>query len=247
MISINWHERYQMQANWTRPLRDYVFQRCGIQTAEVMLEVGCGTGAVLEELPGGGPRIHGLDISRAALREASLHAQPANLAAGDALALPYRSGAFDITFCHFALLWISNPVQALLEMKRVTASSGYVVAFAEPDYGSRNTRPAELEWLAKLQNEALERQGAALRRGAELAQLFQLAGISLVETGIIRRHSVQSLAETEWQSEWEVLEADLADSVSATDLARVKEIDRRAVALGEHALNVPTHFAWGQV
>jgi SAM-dependent methyltransferase len=169
------------------------------------------------------------------------------LTCADGAILPYPDDAFEITFCHYVLLWVTDPVRVLREMRRVTAPSGFVIAFAEPDYGSRNSHPAELEQLARLQNAALERQGAALRRGAELERNFRSAGIPLVETGILRREGPRAAVDSGWEDEWRVLEADLAETVSPADLARIKEIDRRAVALGEHALNVPTHFAWGQV
>jgi hypothetical protein len=132
-------------------------------------------------------------------------------------------------------------------MKRVTSPSGYVIAFAEPDYGTRDDRPADLQWLGQRQNEALQQQGAALRRGAELADIFRTAGIRILETGLIRPPDLRTPTGEEWESEWSVLEADLAEAVPSKDLRRIKEVDRRARMLGEHRLHVPTYFAWGQV
>ena len=244
---INWHERYVRQAGWTRNLREYLFRRCALSQAHRALEVGCGTGAVLQDIAAAGPQIHGLDLSLSSLRACREHVPTAQLTQADARSLPYPAGAFNITFCHFLLLWVPDPVQALVEMKRVTASSGYVIAFAEPDYGARQDEPAELERLAQHQNEALERQGAALRRGAELANLFRQAGIPLTEAGTIRTPGRQEQSEADWESEWQVLEDDLAGTISSDELARIKEVDGRARMLGQHMLNVPTYFAWGQV
>jgi SAM-dependent methyltransferase len=244
---MNWHERYLQQAGWTRDLRDYLFRRCNLDGARRVLEVGCGTGAVLKDLPAGGPQVHGLDVSISNLRLCRQNAPAARLACGDARALPYARGSFEITFCHYLLLWIPNPVDALVEMKRVTASSGYVIAFAEPDYGSRQDQPAELEWLGQRQNEALERQGANLRSGIELAGLFHRAGIPVTEAGKIRSLRHQAPNDPDWEREWQVLEADLAGAIAPDHMARIKEVDRRARALGRRMLNVPTYFAWGQV
>ena len=244
---MNWHDRYLRQAGWTWKLRSYLLDRSGFGTAKRVLEVGCGTGAVLADLPETDATIYGLELDRTTIRQCREYATAALLTAGDALALPFACGSFDITFCHFLLLWIREPLQALQEMKRVTASSGYVVAFAEPDYGSRSDRPAELAWLGQRQNQALERQGAALRRGAELASLFQDAGIHILETGTIRSSEPRSLSVQDWESEWQVLQADLAGDLSAEDLERLRELDRTAMLLGQHMLNVPTYFAWGQV
>ncbi len=244
---MNWHDRYLRQATWTRKLRSYLLDRSGFATARRVLEVGCGTGAVLGDLQEAQANIVGLELDRTTIGQCREHVSAALLTSGDALALPFSGACFDITFCHFLLLWLKDPLQALQEMKRVTASSGYVIAFAEPDYGGRVDQPAELAWLGQRQNEALERQGAALRRGAELAGLFREAGLRILETGPIRPPEPRALTADDWESEWQTLQADLAADMSSRDLERLRELDRKAMLLGQRTLSVPTYFAWGQV
>jgi ubiquinone/menaquinone biosynthesis C-methylase UbiE len=133
---MDWHSRFLQQASWTRDLRQYVFEQAGLNQARSVLEVGCGTGAVLSGLVT--PAVqHGLDLDCARLLEAHTHAPRAVLTCGNALALPYPPAVFDITFCHFLLLWVRDPLQALDEMKRVTRPGGAVLALAEPDHDSR--------------------------------------------------------------------------------------------------------------
>jgi ubiquinone/menaquinone biosynthesis C-methylase UbiE len=255
---MNWHERYTRQASWTRELRSYLFDKTRLRDARRVLEVGCGTGAILSALPNAnqrgsdkfdrhGPRIHGLDLDAAALRECCEHETAAYLTRGDALSLPYPAGLFDIAYCHFLLLWVAQPLQALHEMKRVTAHPGYVLALAEPDYAARQDEPAELAWLGRRQNQALQEQGAALSRGAQLAELFYQAGIEIIETGVIRQAAVRALTPEEWESEWKTLEDDLHGAFAPVEMARMKELDRAALRQGERVLHVPTYFAWGQV
>ena len=244
---MKWHERDLRQASWTRSLRTYLFERSGYPAASRVLEVGCGTGAVLGDLPASRAVVHGLDLDRASLAECREHAPEAVLTSGSVLALPYTGASFDITFCHYLLLWILDPLRALQEMKRVTTDSGYVIAFAEPDYGARIDRPHELIWLGQRQNEALERQGAALRRGGELATLFQRAGIRILETGTLRPSEPRTLTPEDWESEWQALQADVADLVPAVQLDRLRQLDRDAMRLGARVLAVPTYFVWGQV
>ncbi|MFZ1040788.1 MAG: class I SAM-dependent methyltransferase [Anaerolineales bacterium] len=249
---MNWHPRYLQQAAWTSDLRGYLFEKTGLPQARRVLEIGCGTGAVLSTLQSSASSsrtmsLHGLDLDAAALNEAHLHAATAFLTRGDAHSLPYSNQSFDISYCHFLLLWVDDPLHLLTEMKRVTTSSGYVLALAEPDYAARTDRPEELTMLGKWQNESLQRQGADISIGARLADLFFRAGIRIIETGAIQSRENDALSLEEWQNEWDVIEFDLAESVTEEEIARLKNLDEKSRKDGTRVLNVPTYFAWGQV
>lgn len=241
---MDWHPRYLQQAKWTRDLRRYLFDQAGLNHASRVLEVGCGTGAVLSELPSH-ISIHGVDIDRLALAQCRVHAPNASLVEGSALQLPYISGGFDIVYCHFLLLWVKNPLQALLEMKRAAKPGGQVIAFAEPDYTSRRDEPHELISLGQWQTEALRRQGADPGLGARLADLFFQAGIQLLETGPIQNGGSEPSSK-DWETEWAVIESDLAGLVPSQEFQKMKRLDRQARAHGERVLSIPTYFAWGQ-
>lgn len=241
---MDWHRRYTQQAKWTRDLRSYIFERAGLRNTYQVLEVGCGTGAILSELSGH-IQPHGLDIDSGALTQCRVHAPAALLVQGNALQLPYSNSTFEIVYCHFLLLWVGDPLQALLEMKRVSKRGAHIVAFAEPDYTARVDEPRELATLGQWQSESLVRQGADLGLGARLADLFFRAGIQLVETGPIQNAN-QDPSPREWETEWAVLESDLAGFIPAEDIHKMKSLDQQARALGKRVLQVPTYFAWGQ-
>jgi len=242
---MNWHTRYAQQAKWTRDLRAYLFNKTKLDEASRVLEVGCGTGAILSELPDNIP-LHGLDLDPAALAECQVHAPTVSLIRGNALALPYSNSSFDIVYCHFLLLWVRDPLQALLEMKRVTKPGGDIIAFAEPDYSHRIDKPGELVQLGVWQTESLKRQGADPGLGARLAALFFQAEIKINETGTIQSVDNEPSSE-EWEIEWAVIESDLAGSVPSEDIHKMKMLDQQARVRGERVLNVPTYFAWGQM
>jgi SAM-dependent methyltransferase len=242
---MNWHQRYTQQATWTRNLRAYLFEKAGLANARRVLEVGCGTGAILREMESPA-LLYGSDINPVALAECRVHALDAALVQGNALSLPYADHTFDIVYCHFLLLWVPDPLQALLEMKRVTQPGGHIIAFAEPEYSNRVDEPAELIPLGKWQTESLKRQGADPGFGARLAESFFEVGIRINETGTIQSVEREPSPE-EWDTEWAVIESDLAEIVPDTDIQKMKRLDQEARARGERVLYVPTYFAWGQV
>ena len=241
MRRMNWHTRYLQQAAWTRELREYLFDKAGLAGANRVLEVGCGTGAILREIHSPAS-LHGLDIQPAALAECRIHAPLVSLTHGDAHFLPYQDRSFDIVYCHFLLLWVNDPLQVVREMARV---GRIVLALAEPDYSLRVDEPASLKTLGEWQTEALDRQGANPCFGASLAETFYKAGIRLIETGPIQSAEKKRSAD-EWENEWAVIEADLADSIAGEDIQKMKVLDEQARRRGERVLNVPTFFAWGK-
>ncbi|MBN1310086.1 MAG: class I SAM-dependent methyltransferase [Anaerolineae bacterium] len=243
---MSWHSRYLQQATWTRELRSYVFEKAGLTGTKRVLEVGCGTGAILSSLesPAG---LYGLDIDGSALHEAQVHASKALMTRGDALQLPYPSFCFDIVYCHLLLLWVSDPLAALVEMKRVTRAGGYVLALAEPDYTLRVDAPAELAAIGRMQTESLRRRGADVGLGGRLADLFYRAGIHIVEAGAFRDRDAASLTPDEHEKEWAVLESDVVGLMPDDEIRRFKTLDEQARLRGERVLRVPTYFAWGQV
>ena len=238
---MNWHSRYLQQAVWTRDLRVYLFEQAGLAKAHRVLEVGCGTGAVLREL-NTPASFHGLDLEPASLAECSIHAPAVSLTQGDGFSLPYADKSFDIAYCHFHLLGVNDPLQVVREMARV---SDVVLALAEPDYSQRVDEPSALKVLGEWQAESLRRQGANPSFGAQLAETFHQAGINIIETGPIQSGAVMRSVE-DWENEWEVIEADLGGWVPSVEIQRMKELDKGARSRNERTMHVPTFFAWGK-
>jgi ubiquinone/menaquinone biosynthesis C-methylase UbiE len=239
---MNWQARYVQQAAWTRDLREYLFEQAGLARANSILEVGCGMGAILSELSASSAALHGLDLDDAALRECKIHAPNVSLVRADGLRLPYPDKSFDIAYCHYFLLWVSDQLQATREMARVSRA---VIAFAEPDYSQRVDEPIELKALGAMQTASLRKQGANPSFGGTLADVFHQAGINIEETG-----PIQSQAETrsisDWENEWNVIQTDLEKIASGEEIQKMKKLDAAARRHGERVLHVPTFFAWGK-
>jgi ubiquinone/menaquinone biosynthesis C-methylase UbiE len=247
-----WHQRFNIQAGWTKNLRSYLLTKAGIQAAKNVLDVGCGTGA-LENDTGAlfEGHLFGIDFNLKFLSTAKSwedhQAKKAFYSQANATHLPYPEGCFDLSFCHFLLLWLDDPSDALKEMVRVTRAGGKVLALAEPDYGGRIDFPTQFVKLGQMQMDALLRQGAHPRIGRELAALFHRAGLKQVETGILGAFWSEEFDEDGFISEWEMLEYDLSGRLSKAEMEDLRDKDRITRSFGNRILYVPTFFASGTV
>jgi SAM-dependent methyltransferase len=245
----DWHSRYQQQARWTAPLRAHLFSQIGLAAMRRVLEVGCGTGAILAGIPRADPIPPiGVDLDWERLRRARSNAPGARCACGDALRLPFGPGTFDAVLCHFLLLWVGDPHAAVREMARVARRGGWVLALAEPDYGGRIDYPPALAAAGRLQTEALRRQGADPAAGRRLAEIFSAAGIGIRECGVLGAEADPGDGDPAGaELERRVLRNDLDGSISDPDWADYVAADRRARRKGSRILFVPTFYAAGVV
>ncbi len=111
-----------------------------------VLDVGCGTGAHLEAYVDAGATCTGIDASPAMLGRARERiGDRATLLLGDAAALPFEDGSFDLVFTALFLheLDPETRVAVLAEMARVTSRDGRILII---DYRDGALRPAGRVW-----------------------------------------------------------------------------------------------------
>lgn len=248
ILSISeWHNRYLQQARWTQAIRNYIYDKIGIQQTWRLLDVGCGTGVLEYELARNfSSLVFGLDINVKTLRHAQDYAPDALYTAGDCLHLPYRSAQFNVTFCHFLLLWVKKTRNAINEMMRITRPGGFVIALAEPDYGGRIDYPIELEQIGSWQSEALIQQGANPCIGRELRSIFTAAGLINIEVGVLGGQWGGTNLDEDLGSEWDVISSDLSHNVAfLAQVEKLKAIELTARSNHQRVLFVPTFYALG--
>jgi ubiquinone biosynthesis O-methyltransferase len=96
-----------------------------------VLDVGCGDGALSVLLAGNGVEVTGLDIDPRMLDAARRRATEANVrahfVAGNAAALPFAKGSFDIVTAIAVLCFVPDPDKVFGEMTRVLRPGGRLV------------------------------------------------------------------------------------------------------------------------
>ena len=242
----DWHTRFVQQAQWTESIRQYIFNQVGYNQANKLLAVGCGTGAVLNEISASG-LIHGLDIDLKRLNFAKAHNSLSMFTCGDAHRLPYSNNIFDLIFCHFLLLWVADPERTIDEMIRVGKPGSAILILAEPDYGGRIDFPESLQPLGQAQGESLRTQGADPRTGRKLAGWLTKAGLEDIQTGVIGGQWRGQPSKEEWEAEWQVLTSDLGSVITKEKMGEYKQIDKEAWESGSRVLFVPTFYGFGRV
>jgi ubiquinone/menaquinone biosynthesis C-methylase UbiE len=244
----DWHDRFQVQAQWTRALRLYFFDLLKTHPQKRILDIGCGTGVLLPDLQVlSQAEIYGADINLDHLNLAKETSSNSHLLGADVHQLPFQDQSFDMVLCHYFLMWISNPTAALNEMRRITSDAGYVIAFAEPDYGGRIDFPQEFTKIRDYQITSLLGAGADPRMGRSLKALFSNAGFSEITCGVYEGYWQEKPSGTEIESEWKVLENDLSGLLSRTEIAVLKDQDFLARENGTRLIYVPTFYCWGKV
>lgn len=123
-------------------------------------------------------------IAKAArLLEASATAN-AQFRTGDVYSLEFDDQAFDVAHAHQVLQHLTDPVAALVEMRRMLRPGG-ILAVCDSDYGGFIWAPSDplLDWWLEVYHQVCGRNRADADAGTHLFGWAQVAGFGDIRAG----------------------------------------------------------------
>src|SRR5690349_14260711 len=118
----------EVMGRWSRHLATLFLDFAGVGDAERVLDVGCGTGSLVQGIleRTRGTRVVGIDPAEAFVdyaRARFAHSR-ASFDRGSALKLPYLDASFDRSLSLLVFQFLQQPGVAASEMRRVTRAGG---------------------------------------------------------------------------------------------------------------------------
>jgi ubiquinone/menaquinone biosynthesis C-methylase UbiE len=149
----------------------WVFERLPVTAQDLVLDVAAGTGHAARQLAASARTVVALDATEAMLSRGQAQAAAEGcenivFMRGDAAALPFLDGSFDVVVSRFAAHHFEQPEAVVSEMARCTRPGGHValvdlVADADPGVAAAQNRlerlrdPSHTRMLAASEVEAL--------------------------------------------------------------------------------------------
>ena len=183
----------RMMGRWSVQLAPMFLDFAGVPADGRILDVGCGTGSLVQVLADrpGRSEIVGIDPAQPFIdycRE-RFTSPRFSFDCGNGMKLPYADNAFDHAVSLLVFMFIPQPERAASEIRRVTRPGGTVAACTWDGEGSQMTGTfwEEAEKLDSTAATRAERR-RHLNREGELAALWQAAGFTAVrETALEMR------------------------------------------------------------
>ena len=173
----------------------------GVEAGQRVVDVGCGPGALTEELVRrvGADAVAAADPSEPFVAAVAERFPGVDVRLASAEELPFPDGTFDAALAQLVVHFMADPVRGLAEMARV-AREGGVVAACVWDHESGQT-PIGTFWevVREVGLRAEDESDLAGVREGHLVQLLDEAGLRDVEGSVLQVRAEQESFEDWWQ------------------------------------------------
>ncbi|KAA0005573.1 MAG: methyltransferase domain-containing protein [Thermoplasmata archaeon] len=179
-------KKLESQSLETAEERHPIYIKAGLKDADLILDVGCGSGAVTRDVAA---HTNGVVIAlddaddMAEIAKKVLEGMNVEILVGDAHSLPFEDNTFDVAICNLFLMWAKEPQKVVNEMARVVKKGGKVVASLEPDFGGKIHWPPYPGVDEIFAGKSIEHRGGDPYIGRKLRMLFVRAGLK-TEVGL---------------------------------------------------------------
>ena len=188
------------------------------------LDIGCGTGSFSELIlarnaPGA---IVAIDPSeeQIAYTKTKPSAGVIDYRCGDAMALSFGSGEFDVAVMALVIQHVPDPAKAMADIRRIVRPEGAVAAYVWPGFAEGHPYAPLNEVIRLLGGSGTGRPGTRVRTIEGLADLFATSGLDDVDTCSLELPLVFENFEDYWSAHQPNLYGDL----SSSDVARLRAL-----------------------
>jgi SAM-dependent methyltransferase len=234
------HESVLRSHTWRTAENSAAYLLPSLRPGLSVLDVGCGPGTITADLallvaPG---EVVGIDASAEVVAQAAAQISKLGLSnlrfeVGDLFSLDAADGSFDVVHLHQVLQHLSDPVGALVALRRVLAVDG-VLAARDSDYSAFTWAPADplLDRWMELYLAVTSRNGHDACIGPKLASVALEAGFGEVEVTSSTWTYAAPAARAWWGGLWadRVRYSRFGEQAVAYGLSRTEELESIAAA-----------------
>jgi SAM-dependent methyltransferase len=198
-------EAYErLMGRWSRLVGEGFLDWLDVPKNLRWLDVGCGNGAFTEEIvarcsPAAVVALDPSDDQIAYARKRPA-AKTADFRIGDAQALSFGDGSFDVAIMALVISFVPGPARAVAEMARVVRPGGWVATYMWDIPGGGSPVTPLYAAMEALGTELPVRPNPAASRLETMQSLWEAAGLVAVETGVIRIPTTYASFEDFWDS-----------------------------------------------